>query len=501
MSPSPFSSPQHGTALADQEALFFRECMRLVGRSLEPDQAITELLHLMSELLGLNRGRIVLFDAVSGQLRARYSYGLTQDEVSRCVYAPGEGITGLAYECGKPLVVPDVAQEPRFLGRVVPSARLPAELATFIAVPLIVEGCPAGVLAVHRLRLPGRALAQDMDVLRHVGVLVAQMLGLHGRAQARIDRLDTQLRRLRLACDQSTAAPLGATGQSARVLEALAQACLQPGPAPFLLITGETGTGKSHLVRMLRALDTHTERTFVHVNCEAYDEKGFDAALLGRATQCRVFLDEIDALPLQAQASLVDTLQHGHAEACDGVRLLASSRNDLRMRVVQGCLLPQLYALLPAEPLHLPALRERREDIRLFVRAFVAELDPIYGYNSQIMPDALSALTRHPWPGNVRQLRQVTERLVLTAAGAPIDAAMVETLLRMESRLQRTANSARSQAARPYQPVRTDERASILQALQDAGGNKSRAAQRLGLTLRQLSYRLQRLQIDPSGGR
>lgn len=501
MTRPPFSSPQLGSTLAEQEALFFRECMRLVGRSLEPDRAITELLHLMSELLGLNRGRIVLFDADSGQLRARYSYGLTHDEVSRCIYAPGEGITGLAYECGKPLVVPDVAQEPRFLGRAVPGARLPAELATFIAVPLIVEGCPAGVLAVHRLRLPGRTLAQDMDVLRQVAVLVAQMLGLNRQVKAHTHRLDAQLKRLQLACDLPSTAPLGVIGQSAQRLASLAQQFLQPGPGHFVLITGETGTGKSHLVRALHALDTHAGRTFAHINCEAYDEKRFDAGLLGQAPEHRVFLDEIDALPLDAQAGLVEVLEHRRTDTCAGPRLLASSRNDLRMRVVQGGLLPQLYALLPAEPLHLPALRERREDIRLLVAAFTAEFDALYGYSSQITPDALSALARHPWPGNVRQLRRVTERLVLSAAGAPIDAAMVETLLRVENRLQREAHSARSQAARPYQPVRTDERASILRALQDAGGNKSRAAQRLGLTLRQLSYRLQRLQIDPSGGR
>ena len=128
-----------------QEKLLLAEVLRLVGRSLAPETVVREMLHLMSELVGLNRGRLVLLDDheraaestpdPNAHARIQYAYGLTRTEMERGVYAQGEGITGAVLATGQAMIVQDIDQEPRFLHRAVARGLLPAETVAFIAVP------------------------------------------------------------------------------------------------------------------------------------------------------------------------------------------------------------------------------------------------------------------------------------------------------------------------------------------------------------------------------
>ncbi|MDZ4361479.1 MAG: sigma-54-dependent Fis family transcriptional regulator, partial [Variovorax sp.] len=126
-----------GTDWHAQELLLMREVMRLIGRSLGPGLVLREMLHLMSELLGLNRGRMVLAnDTLPGGERSasvRHAYGLTAEEVQRGTFRWGEGITGRVLASGLPAIVQDVDAEPLFLFRTVPRERLPPQTVAFIA--------------------------------------------------------------------------------------------------------------------------------------------------------------------------------------------------------------------------------------------------------------------------------------------------------------------------------------------------------------------------------
>ena len=179
---------QHADALMEgghewqhaQELLLMREVMRLIGRSLAPGLVLREMLHLMSELLGLNRGRIVLVDdapsSPAGAPRTasiQHAYGLTQAEVQRGRYAWGEGITGRVLATGQPAIVQDIDAEPLFLARAVERSQLPPETVAFIALPIEVNNAPIGVLACHRIRSRQRHLNDDLAVLRVLGELKA----------------------------------------------------------------------------------------------------------------------------------------------------------------------------------------------------------------------------------------------------------------------------------------------------------------------------------------
>lgn len=145
-----------------QELLLLSQVVRAIGKSLAPEVVLREMLHLMSELLGLNRGRIVLVDGIDltepmparrrrdetfESASIRYAYGLTRDEVARGRYAPGEGVTGRVLATRQPAVVQDVDAEPAFLFRAVPRAQLPAETVAFIALPIEVSGTPSACWA------------------------------------------------------------------------------------------------------------------------------------------------------------------------------------------------------------------------------------------------------------------------------------------------------------------------------------------------------------------
>jgi Nif-specific regulatory protein len=170
------------------ELLLMREVMKLVGQSLSPAHVLREMLHLMSELVGLNRGRVVLVDApeagsagtqvATHTASIHHSYGLTRTEAARGTYARGEGITGKVLATGLPAIVQDVDAEPLFLFRAVKREQLPVETVAFLALPIAVNGATVGVLACHRIRSRQRHLTDDMALLRVLATLAGQVLQL-----------------------------------------------------------------------------------------------------------------------------------------------------------------------------------------------------------------------------------------------------------------------------------------------------------------------------------
>lgn len=179
----------------EQTLLLMREVMRLVAQGVAAERVWREMLHLMSELLGLHHGRVVLADGGAHDpgaptARIRAAYGLTRDEMARGVYAWGEGITGRALATGLAAMVQDIDAEPRFLARAVPRAQLPAGPLAFLAVPLEDGQRIAGVLACHRGPQAERPLDEDLALLRILAALASQALQ---RQDARHQRLSRTL--------------------------------------------------------------------------------------------------------------------------------------------------------------------------------------------------------------------------------------------------------------------------------------------------------------------
>jgi len=515
-----------GTDWHAQELLLMREVMKLVGRSLAPAFVLREMLHLMSELLGLNRGRMVLaneapIDAKVGERTAsiRHAYGLTAEEVQRGVFRWGEGITGRVLASGLPAIVQDVDAEPLFLFRTVPRDRLPPQTVAFIALPIEVNGATIGVLACHRIRSRQRHLNDDLAVLRILATLAGQLLRLEQLVAEQTRQLMARNAALARALD-SASARYGLIGQSPALLQALSELERVSQSQATVLLLGESGTGKELFARAVHLASGRHDQPFIKVNCSAIPETLFESELFGyergaftganaaragwfeQANGGTIFLDEIGELPLAMQSKLLRTLQEGTLVRLGGtrelkvnVRLVAATNRELAAEVQAGRFRQDLYYRLNVIPIRLPSLRERGEDIRALALHFVNRANQTHQRNVNLAPDALARLEAHPWPGNIRELGNLIERLVLLADHTLVTA---ETLERFMPQTPGAvvppppALPGEAGQVRDYQSARSHSAQALQDALAQHQGNQSRAAQSLGLTLRQFSYRLRK---------
>jgi two-component system response regulator GlrR len=280
--------------------------------------------------------------------------------------------------------------------------------------------------------------------------------------------------------------------RSPRMEQVLAEARLVAQSDASVAIHGPSGSGKELLARAIHAASPRAARPLVAVNCGAIPENLVEAELFGHvkgaftgavrdrvglfaeAQGGTVFLDEIAELPLAAQVKLLRVLQEGELRPVGGersvkvdVRVICASHRDLGEEVAAGRFREDLFYRLHVVGLALPALAERREDIPLLARHFLASLaqryaKPVAGF----APDALELLTAAAWPGNVRQLQNVVEKCVVLGAGAQIPAALVQRALANQAGELLPFDEARRQFERDY----------LVQLLKLTSGNVSQAA-------------------------
>jgi DNA-binding NtrC family response regulator len=269
-----------------------------------------------------------------------------------------------------------------------------------------------------------------------------------------------------------------------------------------VLITGESGTGKELVARALHQLSARGGR-FVAINCAALPENLLESELFGHekgaftgadrekqglleaAHRGTLFLDEITELPAALQPKLLRTLEEGevrrlgatHARQFDN-RFIAATNRDIERRVADGHFRDDLFWRLHVLHVHVPPLRERTADIPLLVEHFLGD--------RTASPEAIAVLTAYDWPGNVRELRNALERAATLASGSEIQAHDLPPRIRdAGAAVIRIAD-----ASRRSLPLRDLERAYILEVLRQTGGNKSRAAEILGLDRKTLYRKL-----------
>jgi transcriptional regulator with PAS, ATPase and Fis domain len=331
-----------------------------------------------------------------------------------------------------------------------------------------------------------------------------------------------------------------------------------------VLVYGESGTGKELIARALHRLSSRSNRRFIAINCSAIPENLLESELFGyvkgaftgadsrrkgyfeEASGGTIFLDEIGDMPMRLQSKLLRVLQEkqftpigaGEARRAD-VRIVAATNVNLEEAVRKQDFRLDLFYRLNVLPIHMPSLRERREDIRFLLEHFLAVANEQHGLVQPcyLTPDVITVLEQHSWPGNVRELQNLIERLVVISGGGAI------RLEELPSEYQQTSTSAGparepAAASQPgYNPTPTPapeaaanvdhqlvsesyrqvlvdgllpeggvnlarfiedlENRLILQALERTGQNKNRAAKLLGLNRTTLVERIKKRQLAP----
>ena len=314
-------------------------------------------------------------------------------------------------------------------------------------------------------------------------------------------------------------------GKSAALRKVLAQVETVAATDSTVLIYGETGTGKELIARAIHNLGQRRTQAFVKINCAAIPtglleselfghEKGaFTGAItqrIGRfelANHGTVFLDEIGEIPLELQPKLLRVLQEREFERLGSsrtlrtdARLIAATNRDLSAMVGENKFRSDLFYRLDVFPIHVPALRDRREDIPILVRHFVQHFSRRLGkYIDSIPTRAMTALTEYSWPGNIRELQNVIERAVIVSKGPVLKVNIGDlepaNLPQEQKRIDALHNS---EAQRSRSAMEESERRQILQILQETNWTVSGthgAAMRLGLKRSTLQYRMRRLGI------
>jgi two-component system response regulator AtoC len=283
-----------------------------------------------------------------------------------------------------------------------------------------------------------------------------------------------------------------------------------------VLITGESGTGKEVIAQAIHRVSPRTQAAFIGVNCAAIPENLLESELFGhvrgsftgaatdkaglfeQAHGGTLLLDEIGELPLGLQAKLLRALQEGEIRRVGDqrtrridVRVLAATARDLAAEVKAGRFREDLFYRVHVVTIHLPPLRERREDVAPLARLFAARLAARFGSPLTLSDDALVWLEAQPWPGNVRELENAIERAAVLS-GKPKLTALDFASAPLPSRSVPPASGETSLSA----AVEAAERETIRAALQACGGNRRDAASRLGISLRSLFYKIQRLGLE-----
>ncbi len=244
-------------------------------------------------------------------------------------------------------------------------------------------------------------------------------------------------------------------GQSEAIKEVLRKVEQVACTESVVLITGETGTGKELIARAIHSLSKHKDKVMVKVDCAALPPTLIESELFGRekgaytgalsrqsgrfetADGSTLFLDEIGELGVEIQAKLLRVVQDGEferlgsAKTCHvNVRLIAATHRDLPERVKNGTFREDLFYRLNVFPIHVPPLRDRPDDIPLLVMAFVHEFEGRMGKKIRSVPSRImDELRCYPWPGNIRELRNVIERAVIVTSGERLNLQLPKSLI------------------------------------------------------------------------
>jgi len=401
---------------------------------------------------------------------------------------------------------------------------------TICCVPLITRGRTFGTLDLASRRSDAFS-PSDVELLQQVAAQTAIAVE-NALAFKQIDALKDKLAVEKLYLEEEIRSEFNfeeIIGEGASLKRALAQVELVAPAATTVLVLGETGTGKELIARAIHNLSPRRERTFVKINCAAipaglleselfgHERGAFTGAVnqkIGRfemADRGTIFLDEVGDIPLELQPKLLRVLQEQEFERLGSnraqrvdVRVVAATNGDLSKLVAERAFRSDLYYRLNVFPIHIPPLRERREDIPLLVRYFVQKISLRLNKTVVYVPaDAMDALTNYSWPGNVRELENLVERAVLLSPGkelrVPLSEIKSATLAGADPSLSAsTSLTSSAPATSSISTLGEAERQHILRALRQTewriAGPKGAAAI-LGMKRTTLQARMRKLGI------
>ncbi len=413
------------------------------------------------------------------------------------------GIAGRVASTRTPRLVEDARRDPDFFRGIDEKSSFVTR--GLIAAPMEYRNEIIGVVEVVNRRGSTPFSERDVEILRIFGNLAAVSVS-NAQMHERVKRENRGLREVTRHDDTII-------GGSSALKDVMALCDRVAASNATVLLLGETGTGKELSARSLHNRSPRHGKAFIAINCAALPETlleselfgheagaftGATAQKLGRfelAEGGTVFLDEIGDISQSIQIKLLRVLQErefvrvgGTRTIACNVRIIAATNRNLKEGMERGTFREDLYYRLNVFPIHLPPLRERREDIPLLVSHFVEIMAKELGLPPPtVSPEAMSLMCAYRWPGNIRELRNVIERAVLLCDTSEIGPSQLPRDISGEPETSTGSEDASS--------ISGYEKAMIVKALKDNDWNQSRAARELGISRDNLRYRLKKYNI------
>jgi len=500
--------------LVDLACLY--ETTKLLASSMDLRDCLEQIMAILSERKGMENGTVTIINPSTGQLEIEVAHGLSVEARQRGKYKVGEGITGRVVATGEPIVIPHIGAEANFLNRTGARSESHKQKNSFLCVPIMHDQQTFGAVSIDRPYREDLNYEDDLLFLTILSGLIAQTARRIQIVNENRVQLQHENIKLRRALSEKYRID-NIIGNSSRMQEVFEMIHRVADSNATVLLRGESGTGKTLVAKSLHHNSRRAKHPFVVVNCSALPETLLESELFGHekgaftgahiakkgrfeiAEGGTLFLDEIGELSPAVQAKLLHVVQDrvfqrlGSSTSikCD-VRLVAATNKDLEKAVAERTFREDLYYRLNVFPIYLPPLREKRTDLLLLTDYFLKKYNEENRKNIQrISTPAIDLLLQYHWPGNVRELQNCIERAVLICDEESIKSYHLPPTLQ-------SAESVGSPKPHSFAAaVENFERELIVEALKQANGNQTKAAQLLETSLRIINYKIHRYNIEP----
>jgi len=505
------------------------EISKTMATVAELTSKLNDSLKYIKKYLHLEKPTVYKFDVAKEELIVFASNDLTAKQRLLATYKIGEGATGIAYESKEPIVIEDIHKSVIFLNKT--GSRDMSHL-SYIAVPMIAGDHVVGVISADLTKGTPIGLEETVKILTIVGSMFAHAILVEERFESEKQVIKEQKEYYKMEA-QSRYDFENIVGESRKMKQVFDIIKKIAGSKATVLVRGETGTGKELIASAIHKQSPRRDGAFIKLNCGAIPENLLESELFGHekgaftdakdmrkgrfelADGGTLFLDEIGDVSPALQVKLLRVLQEQEFERVGGsktiktdVRVIAATNRNLEEMVEMGEFREDLFYRLNVIPLFLPPLRERDEDIVLLANHFMDKFAKLHKKAMTLSHEALVALVKYPWPGNIRELENTMERAVLLIDTDYVDEASITMLLpklrKEEGKVMLAVKEEPMHAVYSNESnkilTKTDlldmERDTILEALKECGWVQAKAAKKLGLTTRQIGYKIKKYDIE-----
>jgi Nif-specific regulatory protein len=474
-----------------------REISTWISSVLDLDELLELIIEKATRMMEAKASCLLLLNQKTRKLYFKVATGEKREEVRQYEINLGQGIAGFVAERGEPLLIPDVSKDPRWDRKISESTGFQTH--SIACVPMKLEGEVLGVIEIIDKEDGSPIQYEDMKTL----TVFAELASLAIASARKID----EVKRENIDLKEELENRYQIVGESTRLQKAISDALKVANSKTSTLILGESGTGKELLARLIHRAGPRRDKPMIVLNCAALPETLLEAELFGHekgaftgamsrkigkfelADGGTLFLDEIGEMSPGMQAKLLRALDEGRFYRVGGnvpisvdVRVISATNRDIAKEVAEERFREDLYYRLDVVQIHMPALREIKEDIPLLADHFLDILKQEKGLQHlTISEKAMEKMLGYDWPGNVRELKNALERAVVMGNGQEV---LFEDL---PISSPKTAYPGLEMGLTLKEAEDSFKKEFIALNLKHAGGNRSKAAKIMGIQRTYLS--------------